>query len=132
MDSHWRDCIGWKYDGFKFNTTSNEACKLYDALLSQYCGLYENQCLGGINGTITKMLEADPNFIMGRVIELGFSFIASPGNIRDEDRLKLDQLNALKLKCSNELSDLEHMHIDAINALSDRDTSTACSVWKIF
>lgn len=83
-------CQAWNSEGLPLSTSSNEACKLYDAILSQvlihmlilitvcicitnlnitvsgdqYVTWRNNETLGGIEGCITAIKAADPDFGM--------------------------------------------------------------------
>lgn len=48
--------------GIRLSTPSNEAAKLYDAAISQFVGWYDDKQLDGLEGSMKKMLEADPQF----------------------------------------------------------------------
>lgn len=48
--------------GIKLSTASNEAAKLYDAAISQYVDWYDDKQLDGLESTLKKLLEADPQF----------------------------------------------------------------------
>ena len=47
---NWRDLAGWQADGIQFSTSSNEAVKMYDALLHQAIYHYNDGQLGGFSG----------------------------------------------------------------------------------
>uniref|UniRef100_D6RH59 Tetratricopeptide repeat domain 38 n=1 Tax=Mus musculus TaxID=10090 RepID=D6RH59_MOUSE len=57
-----RDCQAWKNAGLPLSTTSNEACKLFDATLTQYVKWTNDKSLGGIEGCLSKLRAADPTF----------------------------------------------------------------------
>uniref|UniRef100_A0A670K035 Uncharacterized protein n=1 Tax=Podarcis muralis TaxID=64176 RepID=A0A670K035_PODMU len=52
----------WQDAGLLLSTTSNEACKMYDAALTQYVTWKNDNSLGGLEGTFSKLQAADPNF----------------------------------------------------------------------
>lgn len=43
-------------------SSSNLACKMYDAALTQFIGFYDDPNLGGLGKTVEKMLHEDPDF----------------------------------------------------------------------
>ena len=43
---------------------------MYDAAVAQVIYHYNNEQLGGFSGTVVKMLEADPHFAMGNILQL--------------------------------------------------------------
>uniref|UniRef100_A0A8C8UM07 Uncharacterized protein n=1 Tax=Peromyscus maniculatus bairdii TaxID=230844 RepID=A0A8C8UM07_PERMB len=57
-----RDCQAWKDAGLPLSTTSNEACKLFDATLTQFIKWTNDKSLGGIDGCLSKLKAADPTF----------------------------------------------------------------------
>ncbi|GBL60739.1 hypothetical protein AVEN_15587-1, partial [Araneus ventricosus] len=52
----------WQKEGLHLSSASDQACKLYDAAISQYVGWYEEPSLGGISKTVQEMISIDPNF----------------------------------------------------------------------
>lgn len=84
----------WRSDGIELSTSSNEAAKLYDATLHQLMSLRNDPSLNGVPGTVGKMVEADPNFLMGQVIKASFSVGASR-NPSDEVVQNLEELRCL-------------------------------------
>lgn len=52
----------WADNGIKLSTPSDEAAKLFDGAVSQFIGWYDDKQLGGMDSTMKKMLEADPEF----------------------------------------------------------------------
>ncbi|KAG7275948.1 hypothetical protein CRUP_037239 [Coryphaenoides rupestris] len=60
--SSFRDCKAWMDEGLPLTTSSNEACKMYDAILTQYVTWRNDETVGGISGCMTAIKEADPNF----------------------------------------------------------------------
>ncbi|XP_060083022.1 tetratricopeptide repeat protein 38-like [Ylistrum balloti] len=123
-----RGCKDWTDFGYPLSTSSDEACKLYDAAISQLVGFYEDHNFGGLSGTIEKMLKADPEFVMGHILSLGIKmvgtvFIASDDPIREEVT-KLEQLMS-----NRNVTDIESKHLEAIRKLLDADLPGAVAVW---
>ncbi|XP_012590546.1 PREDICTED: tetratricopeptide repeat protein 38 [Condylura cristata] len=52
----------WRDAGLPLSTTSNEACRLFDATLTQYVKWTNDRSLGGIEGCLAKLRAADPAF----------------------------------------------------------------------
>ena len=71
-----RDCQAWKNVGLPMSTSSNEAAKLFDDVINQYVTWSESPD-GGIEGTIVKMFEADPNFMMGQALSIGLDLMGT-------------------------------------------------------
>ncbi|CAE1330601.1 unnamed protein product [Acanthosepion pharaonis] len=63
MHSVWRDKQAWEALKLPLSTPSDEACKMFDATVTQYVGWYDDDSVGGIEGSISKMMSADPSFI---------------------------------------------------------------------
>ena len=82
MSSHLRDCKAWKDEKMSMSTTSNDAAKLFDDVIRQYVTWKEDSSQGGIEGTLKMMFEADPNFVMGKVLSKGFELMAGTQTIR--------------------------------------------------
>ena len=66
-----RDCQAWRDDGLEMSTTSNEAAKFLDHALDQMFCHVPDQTVGGVMGTINKMLEADQDFVMAKIFSVG-------------------------------------------------------------
>ncbi|CAD5110840.1 DgyrCDS201 [Dimorphilus gyrociliatus] len=88
----WRDCQAWKADGIELSTTNNETAKLYDAALHQIMSLTNDPSLGGLPSTIQRMVETDPNFLMGQLFkEMSSIDVVTPGEetIQNLERLRV-------------------------------------------
>ena len=66
-----RDCQAWKDAGLEMSTTSNEAAKLLDHAIDQMFCHVADPAMGGVIGTVDKMLEADPDFFMAKIFSIG-------------------------------------------------------------
>uniref|UniRef100_G1SD60 Tetratricopeptide repeat protein 38 n=1 Tax=Oryctolagus cuniculus TaxID=9986 RepID=G1SD60_RABIT len=97
-----RTCA-WKDAGLPLSTTSNEACKLFDATLTQYVTWTNDKSLGGIEGCLARLRAADPNFAMGHAISA-----------------ELD----LAVKTMR-----EQLHVSAL-LLAFRNFPKACALWE--
>jgi tetratricopeptide (TPR) repeat protein len=122
--SNWRDSLEWKKEGFSFNTTSNEACKLYDASLTQYISLHDDDI--GLEKSIELMLSCDPNFVIGRVFKIGIDCINSPSSLKYYEK---DIMMVNRIKENERLSQNEKLHVDAINSILKGDILNACNYW---
>ena len=72
-----RGCLEWKNEGLSMFTTSDQACKLFDAALSQCIMWTDLSEFGGLETTLTNMLSSDTQFIMGHVIKNGIQLIGN-------------------------------------------------------
>ncbi|XP_071964159.1 tetratricopeptide repeat protein 38-like [Antedon mediterranea] len=116
---NWRDCQAWKDEGLEFSTTSNEACKLYDAALTQIVGYYQDKSMGGIDQTFKGLKEADPEFVMGHVLTTSLTLCSMSIDIKKDEQLQksLDYLVTLKKKPTT--THRETKHIEAVQVLAD-------------
>ncbi|XP_042694308.1 tetratricopeptide repeat protein 38-like [Centrocercus urophasianus] len=125
-----RDCKAWQDAGLGLSTASNEACKLFDAALSQYATWRNDENLGGIEGCLSKLKAADPNFVMGHVIANGLELIGTGSSVR----LNRDLGSALKtmmtLSRSQPLTEREKLHVLALDMFASGQLPKACDVWE--
>lgn len=127
--SNWRDLKEWKKSGLSFSMSSDEACKLYDAALTQYVGYYNDPELGGLGKTLTRLLETDHTAVMGHVISLGLDVISS-GKMPDyslEFRKRVKTL--MEVESNNKLTDWERRHVKGVQLLADGYMPEACHIW---
>lgn len=129
--SDWRDCQAWRDEGLPFSTTSNEAVKLYDAALTQMMTFHDDPAMGGLGKTIENMLEADPNFVMGRVLAVGGRLagaeIPNP-EIHPEIRSEIETL--LTMAAAQNLTEREKKHVAALEKLADGQSLEACKIYE--
>jgi len=117
--SHWRDIKAWEYDGIQFSSPSDEAAKMFDAILHQAIYHYHDAQLGGFSGTSKKMMAADPDFAMGQIFSLGMDCFATSPLKNAEPRKKLiDFSNKSK---ERNLTKYERMHLAAAEGLAKED-----------
>ncbi|XP_033120714.1 tetratricopeptide repeat protein 38-like [Anneissia japonica] len=127
---HWRDCLAWKDEGLEFSTTSNEACKLYDAALTQIVGWYHDKSLGGWDKTFTRLREADPDFVMGHVLTNGLTLCSTSVNIQTDEHLKKRIDDMVSLKANSALTNREEKHVEALQVYADGSMSKAIDIWE--
>ncbi|GAB6023804.1 Tetratricopeptide repeat protein 38, variant 3 [Chamberlinius hualienensis] len=132
MHKSWRDCQEWEREGLKLSTTSNTACKLYDAALTQYVGWYEEPLFGGLESTFRQLIEADPTFVMGKVICNGLELMGTGRTTRTdlEFRQNIDDLVKLAANTSSNLTPREKLHVNAIQLWANGNLGGAVSVWE--
>ncbi|XP_033109119.1 tetratricopeptide repeat protein 38-like [Anneissia japonica] len=128
--THWRDSKAWLDTGLSLSSTSNEACKLYDAALTQYIGWYDEPSVGGLEATLEALLKSDPSFVMGRVISNGLELLGTGTNIDLNLDLKKNIDEMVDLSMSNSISQREKYHVSAIKFLSDGYQKKACETWE--
>jgi hypothetical protein len=124
----WRDCSAWlKNDNIKMNTTSNEACKLYDCALTQVVKWRELDEYGGLCSTLNKMLEADSDFFLGHILKSGLELIGSSAT---PSPILLHNLNSLKVRQEKMLTNHELLHYDAIVDVFHGRLRNACRTYE--
>ncbi|XP_070611355.1 tetratricopeptide repeat protein 38 [Erythrolamprus reginae] len=125
-----RDCKAWQDAGLLLSTTDNQACKLFDAALTQYVTWTNDQSLGGLEATLSKLQVADPNFVMGHVMANGLSLIGTGSSVRLDKKLD-DAIKAMvSLSHSQPLSEREKMHVSAVELFARGQIPQACDMWE--
>ncbi|XP_077049747.1 tetratricopeptide repeat protein 38 [Siphateles boraxobius] len=126
----FRDCKAWKSEGLMLSTSSNEACKLYDAILSQYVKWRNDETLGGVEGCITAVKAADPDFVMGHVISTGLELVGTGSSVLRDERLASAVRKTVELANCQELTSRERNHVKAMELFSKGALHKACEVWE--
>ncbi|XP_022809104.1 tetratricopeptide repeat protein 38-like isoform X1 [Stylophora pistillata] len=114
LHSNWRDLDAWRSEGLPLTTSSNDAAKMFDATLTQYTGWYDDSSVNGIKGSVSKMLAADPNFVMGHVISCGLDLISSGKGIHTDQELKGSMLSLEGLGARSNITKRERLHVEAV------------------
>uniref|UniRef100_A0A8C9SW89 Tetratricopeptide repeat protein 38 n=1 Tax=Scleropages formosus TaxID=113540 RepID=A0A8C9SW89_SCLFO len=120
----------WQVEGLPLSTTSNEACKLYDATLTQYVTWRNDQTLGGLEGCVSRMLDADPNFVMGHVIGTGLEVIGTGSSILRNQQLASAVKRTVELAQTQDITPREKLHASAIEQFSKGCIPKACDLWE--
>uniref|UniRef100_A0A2R5L9X1 Tetratricopeptide repeat protein 38 n=1 Tax=Ornithodoros turicata TaxID=34597 RepID=A0A2R5L9X1_9ACAR len=131
MHTNWRDCAAWQKEGLPLTTTSDEACKLFDAALTQYVGWYDEPQFGGLEQTLEKLQQADPNFAMGQALYKGLVLLGTGQSVmlNAELRGSIDQMVASATSQPN-LTEREKDHVRAVHELSQGHMRKAASIWE--
>ncbi|CAH1783936.1 unnamed protein product [Owenia fusiformis] len=130
MHTSWRDCKEWKDTGLGLSTTSNDAAKLYDAVLTQYVSWYDEPSVGGIEESCSKMLTSDPKFVMGHVLCNGLDLMGTGRSTQlDQEFAKSLQDMSILAESSN-LTQREIKHVNAVKLWSDGFYADACNTWE--
>lgn len=93
------------------------AAKNYDAILTQLCGWYEDESLGGLEQSRNRMIEADPDFILGQALDLELNLMGALSS-PDLDRTlaaKLEALNKMAQRKDRPVSEQELLHVQVVN-----------------
>lgn len=112
------------------STTSNEACKLYDAILNQYVKWRNDETLGGLEGCFSALQTADPNFIMGHVISTGLELVGTASSPRLNERLASAVRRTVELAKSQDITPRERLHVKAMELFSQGNFPKACNAWE--
>ncbi|VEL18488.1 unnamed protein product [Protopolystoma xenopodis] len=70
-NSHFRPrgVLEWRKAGIELSTSSDEAAKLLDCLFYQLYSFSSDVSLGGLKGTMLRMRNADPDFILPQLFQ---------------------------------------------------------------
>lgn len=127
MNDNWRDCDAWRKQHLPMNTTSNEAAKLFDISLSQLYGYYDNKQYDGLVASLNRMINADPDFILGYCLKAGIELLGSNVLLNTNHDAVLQQ-KASQLNSS--LTQRELDHVKAINSLQQGNLIDAVQTWE--
>ena len=72
---HYRDIKAFSKDNLPLSTCSNEAAKLFDSAITQLALNDIDPVFGNLEETLTKLMQADPDFIMGKVMSLSLQLL---------------------------------------------------------
>ncbi|KAK3602237.1 hypothetical protein CHS0354_034474 [Potamilus streckersoni] len=122
----WKDAQQWRAEGLPLTTPSDEACKMFDATVTQIAKTCEDPTVGGTGTTLQKMLEADPNFVLGLALKNHLSRKKSFNDAKYA--AELDQLVALAEK--QNVTSREKLHVQAIKLQAEGEGMKACQVWE--
>lgn len=100
----------------ELGTASDEAAKQYDGALSQLCGWYEDPNLGGLSACVERMVQADPDFVLGRAFELELNMMGALSSPAINKCLETKLANFDKLVASRgeKMSELERLHSQVV------------------
>ncbi|XP_007453966.1 PREDICTED: tetratricopeptide repeat protein 38 isoform X2 [Lipotes vexillifer] len=113
-----RDCQAWKDAGLPLSTPSNEACRLFDATLTQYVKWTNDQSLGGIEGCLSKLKAADPTFALGHAIANGLILIGTGSSVRLDKELDLAVKTMVEISKTQPLTRRERLHVSAVETFA--------------
>ncbi|CAL8263023.1 unnamed protein product [Merluccius merluccius] len=130
MASGFRDCKAWKDEGLPLTTSSNEACKMYDAILTQYVTWRNDDTLGGISRCMSAIKEADSNFVMGHVMSTGLELVGTGSSVRLNERLASAVKTTVELASAQDITPREKLHAKAVELFSIGNFPKACDVWE--
>ncbi|XP_048405338.1 tetratricopeptide repeat protein 38 isoform X2 [Stegostoma tigrinum] len=130
VHANLRDCKAWQDIGLPLSTTSNVACKMYDAFLTQWVSWTNDPSLGGIEGCKTQLQAADPDFVMGQVLINGIELIGTGNSIRLDKDLDTAVKKMVGLAKTQGITERERLHVEALDLFSKGDFPKACKLWE--
>ena len=128
---NWRDCQAWRCENLPMNTSSNEACKLFDICLSQVLSFRENIQIGGLYHSLAQMVNSDEDFIIGKCLKMGLEMLGTNALLRSSTfKSQIDDLNLKAEKLKPTLTRRELMHVKAIEYLHRGALPDAVDLWE--
>ena len=88
---HYRDIKAFSDDNLPLSGSSNEAAKLFDSAITQLALHDSDPVFGNLEETLAKLMQADPNFVMGKVMALSLQLLGE--NARKKPKLLYDVNN---------------------------------------
>ncbi|KAM7243594.1 hypothetical protein CapIbe_004202, partial [Capra ibex] len=125
-----RDCQAWKDARLPLSTPSNEACRLFDATLTQYVKWTNDQGLGGLEGCLSKLKAADPTFAMGHAIANGLVLIGTGSSVRLDKELDAAVKTMVEVAKTQPLTRREQLHVSAVETFAKGNFPKACELWE--
>ena len=123
-----KDCQAWRDSGLSMSTTSNDAAKLFDDVLTQYITWTESP--DGMENTVVKLLEADSEFMMGQALSIGLELMGTgrPVHLDKDFSNQIDKFERDILKAS--LTPREKSHCQSVLYFSKGEYKKACETWE--
>uniref|UniRef100_F7ARB6 Tetratricopeptide repeat protein 38 n=1 Tax=Equus caballus TaxID=9796 RepID=F7ARB6_HORSE len=125
-----RDCQAWNDAGLSLSTSSNEACRLFDAVLTQYVKWTNDKSLGGIEGCLSKLKAADPTFAMGHAISNGLLLVGTGSSVRLDKELDLAVKTMVEIAKTQPLTQREQLHVSAVETFAKGNFPKASELWE--
>lgn len=127
-----RDLQAWRDDGLSISASSNEAGRMFDSGLRQFISWTDCEQFGGIVETFKLMMEAEPDFLMGRVLSLGLDAQATHRSPRLDSKYanELEKLVEDAKKRSAMITERERLHVEALNLFAHGWMEKATIVWE--
>ena len=129
----WRDAAQFEAEDLPISsTTSNEAIQLYDVSLTQLVGWYDDPLESGLAFTLSRMMNADPDFILGKALSIGIDLIGTGTTIRSNRKLQSDlvDLKYLTEERKSKIQWREEKHVEAIDLFANGNMFGATQVWE--
>ena len=88
---NYRDIKAFSDDNLPLSTCSNAAAKLFDSAITQWTLSNHDPIFGNLDQTLTKLMQEDPNFVMGKVMSLSLQLLSN--SARHKPKLLYDVNN---------------------------------------
>ncbi|XP_069484293.1 tetratricopeptide repeat protein 38 isoform X2 [Ambystoma mexicanum] len=86
--------------------------------------------LGGIEGCLVKLQEADPSFVMGHVLSNGLELIGTGRSVLSDKEFDSTVKNMVALSKTQPLSNREQMHVAAVETFANGCLPRAAVLWE--
>ncbi|RWS18572.1 hypothetical protein B4U80_08638, partial [Leptotrombidium deliense] len=94
-----------------------------------FLGWFDDDSVGGLENSMKKMIEADPNFVLGQCFAFGMEFAGAPNNTNcDKFKQRNDFLT--NLVETQTLSYCEQQHVEAIKYFAKNDFYSASKYYE--
>ena len=110
------------------STTSDQVVKLFDQAVQQMFLYTGDPQLGGMSGTMEKIHQQDPDFVMGKVLAVGWSTFEWNARLSTDVDAKMNQLKEILLR--EDINERERMHCEAIIANGTGQRAKASQIWE--
>lgn len=103
---------------------------MFDAILTQYVTWRNDETLGGVEGCMSAVKAADPDFVMGNVICTGLQLVGTGSSVRLDERLASAVRRTVELASVQDVSPRERLHVRAMELFSKGNFPKACDTWE--
>ena len=124
----FKNCDGWRDCGLAISTPSNDTAKHFDDVITQYVSWTESA--DGMENTVVKMLQSDPDFTMGQALSIGLDLMGT-GRPVHLDKEFSDQINKFEQNLHNvSLTKREKMHCQSVLYFAKGEYVKASETWE--
>ena len=110
------------------NTPCDQACKLFDAALTQIIKWSDDSQYDGLESTLNNMVQCDNNFVLGHVLKNGIQLIGNSNcSALTNEIIDLEKLTS---SLNDSLTQRELYHVDAVISLYQGELLEACKKWE--
>nr|XP_006820371.1 PREDICTED: tetratricopeptide repeat protein 38-like [Saccoglossus kowalevskii] len=95
-----------------------------------YIGWYDENSVGGMEACCTKLLDADPNCVLGNVLVHGLDVMGTGRSIYRDPEFKANMDNIVKLAETPSVTPREKLHVEGITAWAYGEIDKAQIKWE--